>query len=154
MNLRLAPISIKAAKAFVVRFHRHNNAPLSGLFAASVIDEAGEIQGVAIAGRPCSRKIQDGWTCEVTRLCTNGAKDACSMLYGSIRRAAKALGYNRIVTYTRGSEPGTSLRASGWKETAKSNPGEWSSPSRPRIEMDLLGDTRVIEDLVRWEITL
>ena len=54
-------------------------------------------------------------TLEVTRLCTDGTKNACSFLYGKAARAAFALGYRRIGTYTLPDEGGASLRAAGWK---------------------------------------
>lgn len=42
--------------------------------------------GVAIAGQPIARKLDDGLTIEVRRLCTDGTKDACSKLYGACAR--------------------------------------------------------------------
>lgn len=74
----------------------------------------GHLAGVAIVGRPVSRYLDDGLTLEVNRLCTDGTKNACSFLYGAAARAAKVLGYHRIVTYILDTESGVSLRASGW----------------------------------------
>lgn len=74
----------------------------------------GELVGVVIAGRPVSRYLDDGLTLEVTRLCSTGEKNACSILYGAAARAARAMGYRRIITYTLDSEDGTSIRAAGW----------------------------------------
>ena len=75
----------------------------------------GRLAGVAIVGRPVSRYLDDGLTLEVNRLCTDGTKNACSFLYGAAARAAKVLGYHRIVTYILDTESGVSLRASGWR---------------------------------------
>ena len=94
----------------------------------------GEIVGVVIVGRPVSRMRDDGMTMEITRLCTNGARNACSFLYGAAARAAFALGYNRIGTYILASESGVSLTACGWRLIGERGGGSWSVPSRPRVD--------------------
>lgn len=71
-------------------------------------------------------------TAEVTRLCTDGTKDACSFLYGACARAAFALGYERIGTYILATESGTSVRAAGWRMIGKTRGGHWDRPSRAR----------------------
>lgn len=147
----LRPITLREARNFVGRLHRHNRPPQGGLFAVGC-ESAGQLVGVAIVGRPIARNLDDGHTCEVTRLCTDGTLNACSLLYGATARAAKALGWARIVTYTLASEPGTSLRASGW-EREKEVTGEqsWSRPSRARLQTNLFGDAqRPTEDKIRW----
>lgn len=147
----VCPVTITDAKAFVSRHHRHNRAPLSALFAVGV-SEADEIVGVAIVGRPVARALDDGRTVEVTRVCTTGQRNACSMLYGAAWRAAEALGYRRAITYTLASETGASLKASGWKKDADlaARPS-WSSASRRRVQTDLFGvPTRPAESKVRW----
>src|SRR5262245_35952136 len=114
VSLRLVPITISDAKAFVAEVHRHRDPPEPGLFAVAAAHAVG-IVGVAIIGRPSARELQDGYTAEVTRVAVaNGAKNACSLLYGAAWRACRALGYQRLVTYTLTAEPGTSLRAAGW----------------------------------------
>lgn len=148
----LIPMSIKQARLYVARLHRHNKAPLGGLWAhgASV---GAELVGVAIVGRPVARQLDDGLTCEVTRLCTDGTRNACSLLYGAAARAAKAKGYVRIITYTLATEPGASLRAAGWTLTSRTR-GEasWSRPSRPRMQTNLFGEEqRPAGDKLRWE---
>ncbi len=151
MALTLKPTSIKAARMFVGREHRHNKPPLGGLFAVGVECD-GALVGVAIVGRPIARRLDDGQTAEVTRLATTGEYNACSILYGAARRAAKALGYKRIITYTLATEPGTSLRASGWSWDADVKPAEtWSVPSRPRNQTDLFGnEARPTGAKIRW----
>lgn len=144
MSLTLQPISITEAQVFVGRHHRHHEAPTGGLFAVAVSD--GEtVRGVAIIGRPVARMLQDGWTAEVTRVCTLGDKNAPSMLYGAAWRAARALGYRRLITYTLKSEPGTSLIASGWKLVGAAGGGSWSRKNRPRV------DTHPTEQKQLWE---
>ena len=155
MALRLRPLAIKTARRYIAEHHRHNAPPNGGLFAAGVETEDGELAGVAIIARPVSTGNDDGWTCEVTRCCTDGARNACSMLYGAAARAAKALGYKRILTYTLASEPGIALRASGWREVARTKWRPWNHKRRSRSThvTDLLGERSKYsqEDKVRWE---
>ena len=91
--------------------------------------------GVAIVGRPVSRYLDDGLTLEVNRLCTTGEQNACSMLYGAAARAAKAMGYHKIITYTLDSEPGTSLRAAGWTCAGPAGGERWTGQRRPAADL-------------------
>lgn len=130
--LELQPITLRVARAFVRRHHRHHRPPQGGLFAIAV-RSGDEVVGVAIVGRPVARARQDGWTAEVTRLCVlDNNPNACSKLYAAAWRAARAMGYRRIGTYTLVTEPGSSLRAAGWKLIGQTSGGRWSRPSRPR----------------------
>jgi hypothetical protein len=134
VGLVLRPTTITAAREYVAEHHRHNRPPVGGLFAAGV-ESDGQLVGVAIAGRPVARALQDGRTIEVTRCCTDGTRNACSMLYGAITRAAKALGWRVAYTYTldNEAESGASLRASGWVEDERIAPrAGWDTPSRRR----------------------
>lgn len=142
--LQLVPCSIQDAREFVRVHHRHHRPPVSGLFAVAVA--AGEnVVGVAIVGRPVARGNQDGFTAEVTRVATDGSRNACSMLYGASWRAARALGYRRLITYTLATEPGTSLRAAGWAVVAEVAGRSWHCKSRPRV------DRHPTQDKIRWE---
>lgn len=145
-GLALRPISLKKANEWVSEVHRHHGPTVGHKFSVSVVDEAGVLRGVAIAGRPVARGLDDGVTLEVLRVATDGTKNACSMLYSAIRRAALAMGYkpDRIFTYTLASESGGSLRASGWALDGESRGGSWSTPSRPR------DDKHPTEPKVRW----
>ena len=96
--------------------------------------EGGRIVGVVTVGRPVSRNLDDGLTLEVTRCCTDGTKNAAPMLYGAASRAAKALGYRRVITYTLGTEPGTTLTAAGWRRVGRAGGGSWGCRSRPRTD--------------------
>jgi len=145
--LTLTPCTVKAARVFVGRNHRHHAAPRGGLFAVSA-ERDGEVVGVAIIGRPVARRLDDGTTAEVTRLCTvdgDRAKHACSMLYAAAWRAARALGYQRLVTYILAEEAGTSLRAAGWHCVGEAGGGSWSRPSRTRE------DKHPTQTKMRWE---
>lgn len=138
--LKLWPCTITEANKIVGQWHRHNRPTQGGLFAVAV-KEHDLIVGVAIVGRPIARKSQDGVTCEILRVATNGTYNACSMLYGSCCRAAKALGYTRVVTKTLASEPGTSLKASGFTDLGLTpESSSWQSKSRDRFDHDLFGN--------------
>lgn len=140
---RIVACTITRARAFVAEHHRHLGAPVSGLYAVGLA-RGDDLIGVAIVGRPIARELQDGHTAEVTRLCTLGDRNACSMLLAACRRGSSALGYRRLITYTLASEPGTSLRAAGWQAVAHVKGRAWSCASRPRA-------TRPTADKRRWE---
>jgi len=134
-RLQLLPVSLRVANGFVQDHHRHHR-PVQGAKFALAVDPRGSdcICGVAIVGRPVARHLDDGWTLEVTRLCTDGAPNACSKLYGAAWKAAKALGYTRLITYTLPEEGDASLLAAGWRLVGTRGGGAWSRPSRPRAD--------------------
>lgn len=101
----VVPVSIRDASAFVAQHHRHHRPPRGAIFAVAVAVDA-VIVGVALVGRPVARNLQDGWTAEVLRVATTGERNACSALYGAAWRAARGMGYRRLVTYTLPSEGG------------------------------------------------
>lgn len=150
--MKAIPMSITDAKSFIASLHRHNLPPVSGLFAVGC-EHRGKVVGVAVAGRPVARMLQDGTTVEITRTCTDETKNANSFLYGCICRAALALGYRRAVTYTLANESGVSLRASGFVVVAKLKPrATWDCPARSRMQVDLFGnDRRPTGAKLRWE---
>ena len=126
------PIELKDAQNYINKFHRHHQAAHRDKFRIAAMED-GEIIGVVQVGRPVSRVLDDGHTLEVLRLCTIGEKNVCSFLYSRAARIAKEMGYTKIITYILESEPGTSLRASGWKLEADGVGGsDWNVPSRPR----------------------
>lgn len=133
MSLQVTPIDFAEANAFVAKYHRHHK-PMPGVKFCVAVSEGDVVRGVAMVGRPVARMSDNGWTLEVNRCCTDGAKNACSMLYGAAWRAAKALGYRRLVTYTLPEEGGASLRAAGWKNLGLKGGGNWNVASRPRID--------------------
>jgi hypothetical protein len=147
MSLQLCPVTLREARAWVTEHHRHHEAPVGGLFAVGVMSGP-SIVGVAIVGRPVARMLVDDFTAEVTRCCTDGSRNACSMLYRACWRAARALGYQRLVTYTLEQEGGASLRAAGMRLVGKAGGGTWHRASRPRV------DTHPTQEKLRWEIAL
>lgn len=133
MKLHTAPISFQDAAAFVRLNHRHHTPPIGHKF--SLAAYAGDLLvGVVIVGRPVARRRDDGLTLEVTRLCTDGHRNACSFLYGAAARATFALGYRRIGTYILKREPGTTLVAAGWKLIGETPGKSWSVPTRQRAD--------------------
>lgn len=146
-NLRLWPCTIAAAQRHVQLWHRHLPNIQGGLFATSVVDPVGAVVGVAIAANP-PREWQGTGRFVIARVATPGIENACSMLYGSLCRAAKALGYQEAWTYTLPEEPGTSLRAAGFTDEGLTSGGEWNTPARARRSAIKGGPKR------RWRRTL
>lgn len=143
MTLSLQPITLREANAFVEAHHRHHRPARGCIVCVAVSDD--RVRGVAIVGRPLSRVLDDGWTAEVVRVATDGARNACSMLYGAAWRACRALGYRRLVTYTLPEEGGASLRAAGWRCVGEAGGGTWSRKGRPRV------DLHPTQSKLRWE---
>lgn len=134
--LDLTPITLAEANAFVTEYHRHHKPVVGHKFSIGLHD--GErVRGVVIVGRPVARNNDNGWTLEVNRCCTDGVKNGCSMLYGAAWRAAKALGYRRLITYTLPEEGGASLRASNWRLIGERGGGTWNLPNNGRPRVDL-----------------
>lgn len=147
-RLRVVPCPNERAKAFVDAFHRHHVSAMQARFCHAVVDENGNVRGVSMVGRPVARHLDNGWTLEVNRLCTDGTPNACSALYGAARRGGKALGYLKLITYIRSDEPGTSLKASGWVFEEEIRARSWDMPGRPRT------DKTEIVRRGRWSVSL
>lgn len=150
--MQIAPITLRAAQEFIEQHHRHNKPPRGHKFSIGLKGDAGELIGVATAGRPVARHFDDGLTLEVNRTCTTGERNANSALYGAVWRAAKAMGYVRCITYTQGDESGASLRAAGFVKV-KNLPARasWAESSvKLKEKRDAVGSGGV--DRVLWEI--
>lgn len=149
-RLNLVPISQQVAKDCVLRWHRHNGITYRGdIFRVGCATDDGTLVAVGIAGRPVARHFADGQTIEVWRVASDGTINSTSMLYGALARAAFALGYTRVITYTQADESGASLRAAGWRIVAQ-RPARsgWGTPSRPRDDARYLVSQRML-----WEIS-
>jgi hypothetical protein len=131
MTLSIRPCTLKQANDFVREMHRHHKPTVGHKFSIALYDDE-RMVGVVIVGRPVARRFDDGLTAEVNRCCTDGTANACSMLYGAARRAAAAMGYKRLITYTLPDEGGASLRGAGWRHVGLAGGGNWNVPSRPR----------------------
>lgn len=144
-KLRIRHCELKDANAFVAELHRHHKPVVGHRWSCSVVKEDETVAGVAIVGRPVSRNCDQRMVVEVTRVCTDGTPNACSALYGATCRQQRALGYHKAQTYILESEPGTSLRAAGWRPKARTQGGSWSWAGRPRE------DNAPLDRKVRWE---
>src|SRR6266480_347590 len=147
-RLVAVPCSVTKAREVVDAWHRHHGSSTSALYAAAVATEDGTVRGVALIGRPVARLLDDGWTLEVTRVATDGTPNACSALYGIARRLAAALGYARLVTYTRVDEPGSSPRAAGLVDEGPIRARSWDMPGRRRTDKTEIVQRR------RWSLEL
>lgn len=151
MRLRVIPVDLAKANEFVRKFHRHSRPVVGSKFAVGLSDPDGVLRGVAIVGRPVAPRLDDGIAAEITRLCTDGTANACSMLYGAARRACRAMGMQPIYTYTLPQEGGASLRAAGFqldKEDAGGSASMWHN--RPGRTVKPVGDD-LIGGKWRWK---
>ena len=100
-RLHLLPVSLRTANVFVLA-HHHRPVQAAKFALAVTLVDSDLIRGVAIVGRPVARHLDDGWTREVTRLCTDStpnadtpstcaAPNACGR-----RRAARTKGSTRM----------------------------------------------------------
>ena len=144
MKLSLSTIDLASANAFVVAMVRLHKKVVGHKFSLAAM-RGNDLVGVCIVGRPVARMRDDGLTLEVTRLCTDGTRNACSFLYGAAARAAFALGYRRIGTYILASEPGTTLVAAGWRLIGEVKGRSWSCASRPRVDKHPVSDKLLFE---------
>ena len=136
MNFSVVHLELGEANDYVAALHRHHKPVVGHRFSLGAIDSACALRGVAIVGRPVARMTDQRNILEVTRLCTDGTKNACSFLYAACARAGKALGYQKIQTFILMSEPGTSLLASGWILEQNTDGGDWNRPSRGNRRVD------------------
>ena len=144
MTLHLRPLTLKQANQLVTDLHRHHPRVVTHRFSIGVFDHDGVHRGAVIVNKPVARLVPQYAVAEVSRLVTDGTPNACSMLYGAAARAAAAMGFQKIQTYILDSEPGTSLKASGWKLEAITKATKWSNNTRKR------NDSHPIVDKQRW----
>jgi hypothetical protein len=147
----IVPLTFAQASSFVEQHHRHHKPPAGTKFVLGVARESGDLVGCAMVGRPVARHYDDGLTLEVNRTCTDGTPNANSALYGAAWRAAKALGYRRLITYTRAGESGASLSGAGWRIVAERPArGSWAESSvKLRSRRDPVGAGGIQRTL--WE---
>lgn len=124
--MTIKPVTFRAACDFISLHHRHHTPTVGCKFCIGLYDKEVLI-GVAVCGRPVSRHLDDGLTCEINRLCViDGYYNACSMLYGASCRIAKEMGYKKIITYILESENGASLKASNFVCDGKAGGTHWT----------------------------
>jgi len=142
--VNVQPIGFDVASWFVNSWHRHARATVGHVFSLGLFDSDLSLHGVAVVGRPVARMLDDGSTLEVTRLATDGTRNACSMLYAAACREARARGWSKVITYTKSDETGASVRAAGFTQAGIVKGRQWDTPSRRRNQ-------RPVVDRVRWE---
>src|ERR1700688_133900 len=135
VGLRIIPLELKQLNALVASLHRHHKPVQGHRFSIGCVAN-GELVGGCSVGRPTARMTDQAKVLEVTRLVTDGTKNACSLLYAAAARVGKELGYERIQTFILESEPGTSLRAAGWRFDGESGGGDWTRISKPNRRQD------------------
>lgn len=147
----IVPINLKAANDFVTLHHRHNKKVTGCKFCIAAMFND-KIIGVAICGRPVSRHLDDGFTLEVNRVCTDGTKNATSFLYSKCKKVAMLLGYKKVITYTLQKESGSSLKAIGaiidkntehvkqWNSTDKVKRNNQSVTVKPKFRWQLINN--------------
>lgn len=123
--MRVCPLTIKQLNEFITKHHRHHKPVVGHRFSLGLM-KAGVLVAGCSVGRPVARELAQYSVAEVTRLVTDGTRNACSMLYSAAARACAAMGFDYIQTYILESEPGTSLKASGWKSDGFTSGGNWN----------------------------
>lgn len=155
LRIVVRAVELKDANAFVAAHHRHHKPAVGHRFSLGAF-VGGTLVGACIVGRPVARNTNQRTCVEVTRLVTDGTYNACSALYAAAARAAKALGYERIQTFILETEPGTSLKASGWVNEGRTGPNTWTGRQRGvsgrlfddrRDDQPTCGKTRWAKDL-------
>lgn len=145
--MKIKPCELRDANTFIEKLHRHHKKVQGHRFSLALWNDE-KLIGVVCVGRPVARMTDASKVLEVTRLCTDGTKNACSMLYSAAARVGKEMGYERIQTFILENEPGISLIATGWKKSLVSSGGSWDRPSRERI------DKAPLDKKIRYEKAL
>jgi hypothetical protein len=150
VTLHVVPVELAEANAFIAAHHRHHQPVIGHRFSIGCIDDTGALHGVCVIGRPVARLAGSPRdVLEVTRVATDGTRNACSILYAAAARAGKALGFKRIQTYTLPVEGGASLRATGWKSEGDAGGGQWKhTDGKPRRT------DQPIDVKTRWALAL
>lgn len=143
--MKIRPTTFRLACDFVDALHRHHKRPQGHKFSLCLMDGS-KVVGVVIVGNPVERK-HGPFVAQVTRLCTDGTPNACSMLYSAARRVCAAMGYEKCSTFIGENEPGTSLVAAGWIEVSRTTGKSWSVPTRIRSNKHKLGPRKKFEVL-------
>jgi hypothetical protein len=144
--MEAVPLHLREANEFVTRRHRHRLPTVGGKFALGAAQDE-RLIGVALAGRPVCRRLDDGKTLEIVRVATDGTPNACPYLYARCAKIARLMGYQRVITYNLESEAGASLRAVGAKQTRPLESHEWGNQARPRKSQSIYHEPKY-----RWDL--
>ena len=149
--MRIAPITFRDASDYINKLHRHHRATVGCKFCICVVDDDDQCHGVAVCGRPVSRRLDDGFTLEVNRVCSDGTRNVCSMLYGACCRIAKEMGYRKVITYTLVSENGASLKASNFICEGEAGKTHWTGARNRGQDIPAEMKTRWVKNLGKEE---
>lgn len=145
--MKIVPITFRKASEFVNEHHRHNKASCGHKFSIG-LEQDNKLIGIATAGRPVARALDNGRNIEITRVCVlEGHKNACSMLYGRMKRICQLMGFEKIFTYTLKTESGSSLKAIGARIVGEVIPKSWNTKNRKRKEQEIYK-----QEKFRWEL--
>lgn len=140
--VRIVPLTLAQANYMVANLHRHHKPTVGHRFSIGVVND-GILVGACIVGRPVAPKTNQSNVAEVTRLVTDGTKNACSLLYGAAARSAKAMGYHKIQTFILETECGASLKAAGWVLEGHSFGGDgWQNRAGRRSDQPTCAKSR------------
>lgn len=158
-RLLTRPITINEANNFVRTYHRHHRPTQRncGKWAISAIDFlTDEVVGVAICANPVSATYMDGYTLEITRLCTNenAPLGTGSFLLSNCSKIWRTMGGKRILTYTLDYESGASLKGAGWTQTGVVRPhNNWNN--KTNMDGKVRDELKIYQyKKFRWELQL
>lgn len=146
--MRVIPLTLRQANELIATLHRHHKPVVGHRFSLGA-EKDGKLVGACVVGRPVARAVNQYHVAEVTRLVTDGTRNACSLLYSAAARAAQAMGFEKIQTYILDTELGTSLKASGWSLVGKTAGGDWNHSWRKGRRTD-----QPMSPKQRWERAL
>lgn len=92
--MKIIPLTVAEAEAFLKDHGRHYKAPAEPICAIGVATDMGEtvmLHGAAILGR------RDAKVAELAHIYVDGVSQGYSLLYGACWRALKALGYESAI---------------------------------------------------------
>jgi hypothetical protein len=148
-DMRVVPLTLTQANAYITQHHRHHKPVVGHRFSIGAWDDG--LVGVCVVGRPVARGCDPYFVAEVTRLATDGSPNACSFLYGAAARVCKHMGFRHIQTYVLQTEPGTSLKATGWRQDGMTAGGDWNNGRERvgtrRIDQPMTPKQRWVKDL-------
>ena len=122
MKMKCIPISMAEANDFIVKLHRHSKKVRGCKFCLGALKDD-KLVGILVLGRPVARKLDNRYTAEILRTCSDGTKNVNSFLYAKkLGTYGELMGGNKIITYTLQKESGVSLNACGFEKEAVTQP--------------------------------
>ena len=88
--MEIAPLSVASALEFLVKHERHYKTEAEPIFAIGLSD-GNAIRGAVIVGK------NESFDAAIAHIYSDGEYQGYTLLYGAAVRAAKALGYERMI---------------------------------------------------------